>query len=57
MEDPNAEAESVVGSGVESDAEAVESSLGTVDLKDEKVDKVQGIDEEDEEFDLVSLSV
>jgi hypothetical protein len=56
MEDPNADTENAVGSGVESEAEAVESSLGTVDLKDEKVDKEDGIEEDDEEFDLVSHS-
>jgi hypothetical protein len=58
MEDPSAEAEGVVGSGVVTESEFVERpSISTVDLKDDKVDKVPGIDEDDEEFDLVSHSI
>jgi hypothetical protein len=58
MEDPNAEAEGGLGSGVVSDAKVVESpSISTDDLKDEKVDKVAGIDDDEEEFDLVSHSM
>jgi hypothetical protein len=58
MKDPNAEAEGAVGSGVVTESELVESpSISTADLQDEKVDKVPGIDEDDEEFDLVSHSI
>ena len=58
MEDPNAEAEGGLGSGVVSDAKVVESpSISTDDPKDEKVDKIAGMDDDDEEFDFVSHSM
>jgi hypothetical protein len=50
MEDPNVEAGA--------DVVVVDSpSSSTDDLKDEKVDKVAGIDDDEEEFDLVSYSM
>jgi predicted transcriptional regulator len=49
MEDPN------VVVGAVPDVEVVDSpSSSTDDLKDEKVKKVAGIDDDEEEFDLVS---
>jgi hypothetical protein len=54
MEDPNAEDEGGLGSVVASDAKVVK--INTNDLKDEMVDEVAGIDD-DEEFDLVSPSM
>jgi hypothetical protein len=53
MEDPTTEDEGGLGSEVASDAKVVEIRD---DFKDEKVDKVAGIDD-DEEFDLVSHSM
>jgi hypothetical protein len=55
---PYAEDEGGLGSGVVLDAKVVESpSISTDDLKDEKADKVAGIDDDEEEFDLVSHSM
>jgi hypothetical protein len=54
MEDPTANDEGGLGSGVASDAKVVEIRD---DRKDEKVDKVAGIDDDEEEFDLVSPSM
>jgi hypothetical protein len=57
MEDPNAEGEGGLGSGVVSDTKVVESPSTSIDLKDEKMDMVAGIDDDEEEFDLVNPSM
>jgi hypothetical protein len=52
MQDPNPV-------GTEADVEVIDESpsSSTDDLKDEKIDKVAGIDDDEEEFDLVSASM